>query len=129
MRVFLCVLVLALLQPHLVFAHRMVVEMNEPGTIQVRYDDGTNSAIALVKAFDEKGNLLFEETANDLGIVHFDSSIAIHHIIADDGIGHRASWVLEEKVNLLNAVPIWLRALLGISMLLFISALFYYRLN
>ncbi len=122
-------LIFLIIQPHVAFAHRMVVELTEPGTIQVRYDDGTISAIAVVKAFDEKGNLLFERTSNDMGRVLYDSTEAVHQIIADDGLGHRASWILEEKESLFISIPVWIRALLGISILVFITALFYYRLN
>jgi len=115
-----------LVQPELVLAHRMVVELVEPGTIVVRYDDGTKSGIAIVTAFDEKGNLLFEKYVDDKGFLHYDANIIVYQIIADDGIGHRTTWSNEINDEQLD-IPILVRALLGISLLLFIAAFFYYR--
>lgn len=115
-----------LVQPDLVLAHRMVVELDEPGTIVVRYDDGTKSGIALVTAFDKEGTVLFEKYVDDNGFLHYDANINVHQIIADDGIGHRTTWSNELKNEQLD-IPILVRTLLGVSLLLFIAAFFYYR--
>ncbi|MFN7251460.1 MAG: hypothetical protein ACK4M9_11795 [Anaerobacillus sp.] len=114
------------IQPESVLAHRMIVELVEPGKIKVRYDDGTKSGIALVKAFDEEGHSLFEKYVDDNGYVYFDRTIRVHQLIADDGIGHRATWISDHASNQLD-IPIWIRALLGVSILLFTATFFHYR--
>ncbi len=122
----LLLVVLLLIQPETTFAHRMLVEVIEEGVIQVRYDDGTRSGVATVLAYDEHVQVIFEEKVNDDGIVYYDSSINITQIVADDGMGHRATWTTDE-VATPPLIPLWLRALLGISILLFIASFFHYR--
>ncbi len=108
-------------------AHRMIVETEKEGNIIVRYDDGTPAGNAVVSAYDESGNLLFEAQVNENGTYSYDTTIKVDHIIAYDGIGHRASWVKDEEPNVFLAVPVGLRALLGVSLLLFICSVFIYR--
>lgn len=115
-----------IVQPEQILAHRMIVELIEPGTIEVRYDDGTKSGMASVTAFDKEGAILFQEYVDEAGYVYYDATITVHQIIADDGIGHRATWSDEiEKEQ--SDVPIIVRALLGVSILLCIAAFFYFR--
>lgn len=128
-RHFLLLLVtLFLVQPDSVFAHRMLVEMVDVGVIQVRYDDGTRSGIAIVNAYDGHGESIFEETVNEDGIVYYDTSITVHQIVADDGMGHRATWTLDRD-DVQPHTPVWMRALLGVSLLLFVASYFHYRKN
>ncbi|OIJ14135.1 hypothetical protein BKP35_08025 [Anaerobacillus arseniciselenatis] len=122
----LLIIVIFLMQPEEVFAHRMLVEVVDDGVIQVRYDDGTRSGIAKVTAYDDLGDLLFEENVNENGIVYFDSSINIAQIVADDGMGHRATWT-NDREEPIPLIPVWMRTLLGVSLLLFIASFFHYR--
>lgn len=104
----------------------MIVELVEPGTIEVRYDDGIKSGIAFVTALDKEGTVLFEEFVDDNGFVYYDATLNVHQIIADDGIGHRATWSNEIK-NEISDVPILVRAFSGVAILLFIAGFFYSR--
>lgn len=104
----------------------MLVEVVDDGIIQVRYDDGTRAGIATVVAYDESGKELFNEIVNSEGIVYYDSTTLVHQIVADDGLGHRATWSIDSKDELI-LMPLWIRALFGVSILLFIASLFHYR--
>lgn len=126
-RFLLLFLILLLISPTISHAHRMVVEIIETGVIQVRYDDGTISQIASVTAYDKERNILFEEIVNENGVIKYDPTITIYQLVADDGIGHRASWKEGESENILASIPLKIRAFLGISLLFFTFALFSYR--
>ncbi|MEB1809134.1 MAG: hypothetical protein LPK26_17910 [Bacillaceae bacterium] len=108
-------------------AHRMIVEREKEGHITVRYDDGTSAGSAVIFAYGKSGDFIFEGQVNDDGTYSYDAAIEVYQINADDGIGHRASWVKDEETNVFLAVPVGLRALLGVSILLFICSVFVYR--
>jgi hypothetical protein len=119
---------LALLYPQTAFAHRMMIEHDE-GVIHVRYDDGTAAGLALVTAYDTKGNISFESEADEDGTLNYDSELEVHRIVADDGMGHRATWTKKEETSILDDIPLFVRALFGISILLFLAAIFFLRTN
>lgn len=110
-----------------VYAHKMLVENLEPGTFHVRYDDGTNASLATVIFYDNNGNELLRGQVDEEGIITYDKSSPIYSVVADDGLGHRATWVESEQDHILSSIPLLMRAFLGISLLLFIAALFAYR--
>lgn len=111
-----------------VFAHRMIVETVEDGLIHVRYDDGTDAPLAVVSIYDEDGKQLVEGEVDENGSFYYDEKIDVHRIVADDGMGHRASSVSEEE-SIVEKIPLFIRALLGVSVLLFIASTFYSRSN
>ncbi|WP_096201843.1 hypothetical protein [Bacillus sp. FJAT-45350] len=126
---FTCTLILSFFIVDLAHAHRMLVEVKED-SIHVRYDDGTNAELAVVSGYDEEHNLLFEGTVNEDGYYELEPRLDIARITADDGIGHRASWSNEQEQNTesnLDQIPLLIRALLGISILVFIASFFFYR--
>lgn len=104
----------------------MLVEHVEDGIIYIHYDNGTPAKIATVTLYDEHGNILLEEVANDHGYVYYDGETTVYRIVADDGMGHRASSVKSEENNE-ESIPSFMKALLGVSILLFVAAFFYYR--
>ncbi len=108
------------------FAHLMLVEQVEEGVLLVRYDDGTVSARSAVTLYDEEGTVLSEGSVNSQGLYHYDPQKPVYRAVADDGMGHRAHWIRGETNTWLE-IPRWMRALLGISILLFIASLAYYR--
>ncbi|MBP1969466.1 hypothetical protein J2Z83_001570 [Virgibacillus natechei] len=112
-----------------VFAHRMIVETVEDGLIHVRYDDGTDAPLAVVSIYDEDGKQLVEGEVDEDGYFYYDEEIDVHRIVADDGMGHRASSVSEEEESIVEKIPLFIRALLGVSVLLFIASTFYFRSN
>ncbi|MFA1819143.1 hypothetical protein ACDX78_02875 [Virgibacillus oceani] len=118
---------LVFLYPQSASAHRMLIE-HEEGVIHIRYDDGTSAALALITAYDEEGDTLFEREADDDGTLNYDGELNVHRIAADDGMGHRATWTTdEEKASMLDDIPLFVRAIFGISILLFIAAIFVLR--
>ncbi|MBM4761481.1 hypothetical protein [Bacillus sp. B15-48] len=124
---FLCIGLLFFMSPQSAFAHKMVVEQVDAGVIHVRYDDGTAARLAIVSAFNDDGHLLFEQQVNEDGDLHYDKEVNVYRFVADDGLGHRASSVVTEEPTMLESIPISIRALLGVSLLLFIAAIFLFR--
>ncbi|WP_164219528.1 hypothetical protein [Virgibacillus sp. YIM 98842] len=120
---------LVLLYPQSASAHRMLVEHEEEGIIHVRYDDGTAAGAALVTAYDAKGDILFESEADEDGILNYERELEVHRLTADDGMGHRATWTDEEETSILDDIPLFVRAIFGISILLFLAAIFFSRTN
>ncbi|MBU8906364.1 hypothetical protein [Desertibacillus haloalkaliphilus] len=111
---------------HIAFAHRMVVDV-ESNHVHVRYDDGTNAPLAVVTGYNEENRLLFEGEVNKNGQYMFDENLDVNYVMADDGLGHRAAWRKTETNSSLSAVPVSIRALLGVSILFFIACFFLYR--
>lgn len=127
--VVITVMVFEMIIPVSVHAHRLVVEHDQQkGEIHVRYDDGSRSSTAVIIAYAPNGHVVLEGSVNGEGLLVYDREISIDRIIAEDGMGHRAGWVTGEQDEWL-LIPVWLRALLGISILLLIAAIFYYRSN
>jgi len=127
---FICFVTAIIVNPQAALAHRMDIEQIEDGRIQVHYDDGTGAAMTVVSAFDEDGELLFERTVDENGQLSYDEEMAIYRFVADDGMGHRATYVMDEtanETNWLDTIPMSIRALTGVSFLLFIAAIFVYR--
>ena len=122
------VLLTLLLMQGKVFAHLMLVEKVEEGVLLVRYDDGTISARSTVTLYDEEGNIVSEGSVDNQGLYHYDSQKPVYRAVADDGLGHRAHWVKGETKTWLE-IPRWMRALLGVAVLLFIASFAYYRSN
>jgi hypothetical protein len=120
---------IALLYPQTASAHRMIIEHSEEGVIHVRYDDGASAGLALVTAYDEEGDVLFEHEADHNGTLNYDGELGVHRIVADDGMGHRATWTDEEEASILEDIPLFVRALFGISILVFFAAIFFSRTN
>lgn len=113
---------------HTVFAHRMLIDMVEDGLFKVRYDNGQISREAIVRAYDQNHQLLFEKQVDQNGYVSYTNDIHVARLVADDGLGHRASWSNKQYDEpMFYALPIWMRALLGLSALLFCASLFYFR--
>jgi hypothetical protein len=118
----------ALFYPQTASAHRMLIEHDQQGSsIHVRYDDGTSAGNAIVSAYDENGKMLFEKKTDEAGLLNYDKQKGIYRITADDGMGHRASWMTGEEGSILDDIPILVRAILGASILLFIAAIFLLR--
>ena len=120
-------LLLALFDPQTASAHRMIIEHSEKGIIQVRYDDGTSAGVAQVTAYDADGEILFEREADDNGTLEYEEELAVQQITADDGMGHRATWTKEDKASILEDIPLFVRAIFGVSILVFLAAIFFLR--
>jgi hypothetical protein len=114
------------LYPPSASAHRMIIE-HEEGAIHVRYDDGTSAGLALITAYNDEGDTLFEREADDDGSLNYDETLDLHRIAADDGMGHRATWTTGEEASTLDDIPLFVRAIFGLSILLFIAAIFVMR--
>ncbi|MFD2043529.1 hypothetical protein ACFSTA_03980 [Ornithinibacillus salinisoli] len=114
--------------PYTVFAHKMIVEQVEDGRIYVRYDNGTPAPLAYVTIYDKNGKIQLEEGVDENGYLNYEKGLDVHRIIADDGMGHRAASNLNENTTV-STIPIFIRALLGVSILLFIGASYFFRTN
>lgn len=108
------------------FAHRILLEMRGDDAVAVRYDDGTPARQTSVRLYDDDGNVIASGATDAQGVFNFDPSLNPYRAVADDGMGHRAEW-MEGRIEAIDAIPLWLRAALGLGILLFIGAVFYFR--
>ncbi|WP_018933173.1 hypothetical protein [Gracilibacillus lacisalsi] len=123
-----CLFINLFISPQTSNAHRLMIKQENDGVIHVYYDDGTPGALSVVTAYDSRGNKLFEKTVNEDGSLIYDTELNIHRFVADDGLGHRAS-TLHSESDHSNEIPVFIRAMAGIAILLFIAALFFYRVK
>ncbi|MGQ3685705.1 MAG: hypothetical protein ACUBOA_11990 [Candidatus Loosdrechtia sp.] len=123
---FIVIMLTLLLPLEHVFAHLMLVEKIEEGVLLVRYDDGSASVGTTVILYDQEGNILSEGNTDSQGLYHYDPRKPAYRAVANDTMGHRAHWV-KGRTNIWLEIPIWMRILLGASILLFIASYAYYR--
>ncbi len=109
-------------------AHRLVIESLPEQELLLRYDDGTIASRVTVSGYTTAGDLLFAKQVEANGRLKLNDYPHVYRLVADDGIGHRAVWIIEKRPHSTwQQIPIWLRALAGVSILLFIAAVYYYR--
>ena len=104
------------------FAHRMLVEMIDHGLLLVKYDDGTSAGLAEISLYDEDSKRLLEGQTDTEGYFRFDPAMPVHSAVAEDGMGHRARWVVGQEENWWLSTPAWARGLLGVSIFVFFAA-------
>lgn len=92
--IILCLAVI-LLPGSLVFAHLMLIEPLEEGKIQVVFDDGTASRHSEVVVYDENDEVIKQGEVDEDGKFSYPPEDA-ELIVADDGFGHRAEYVVGE---------------------------------
>lgn len=107
-------------------AHRLMIEIENKGQIGVYFDDGTTASEATVSAFDESGQLIFEEQVDENGQLTYDPTLTIHRFIAEDSFGHRAS-TMEKDTHIAKEIPTFIRVMIGISCFTFIATFFSFR--
>ncbi|MBM7542371.1 hypothetical protein [Amphibacillus cookii] len=107
-------------------AHRLMIEIEKKGQLGVYFDDGTTASDATVSAFDESGQLIFEEQVDKNGQLTYDPALTIHRFIAEDNFGHRAS-TMEKDTHIVKEIPAFIRIMIGISCFTFIATFFSFR--
>ena len=123
---FLLLPVIVFLLPGQALAHRMLIENVEEGQLLVRYDDGTAAARAEITLYDEDNNILAQGKTDSQGYYSYETEKPLYRAVASDGMGHRARWV-EGEESFWMLVPLWMRVLLGLSLVFFAAAVTYYR--
>ncbi|MCK8823636.1 hypothetical protein [Fuchsiella alkaliacetigena] len=104
-------------------AHRMIVEEPEDGQVKARFDDGSVAVGADVSLYDIQDELILEGETNEDGIFEFEAELEPHRVVAQDDAGHRAVWESGAEPSALDALPMWVRAALGIGILIILGAL------
>ncbi len=87
-------------------AHAMFIEPLEDEKIQVSYDGGGFSRRTEVVVLDTLGNELERGRLDSDGIFSYKGIDKAHKIAVDDGLGHRAEWVIGTDVSQLPKIPI-----------------------
>ena len=121
-----CIAVLLICSAVPVSAHRIIIEPPGDNFIAVKYDDGSPAAGAEVKLYGPEGAKIDSGITDKHGKFYFSGDQTPLRIIADDGRGHRAVRA-EGHSGIARTLPVRAGALLGIAILLFIGAAFYYR--
>lgn len=75
-------------------AHSMEIEPLEDQRVKVVYEGGGFSRRTTVTVLDDMGRVLEEGKLDAEGVYDYSHLSQAHKILADDGIGHRAEWVI-----------------------------------
>jgi nickel transport protein len=78
-------------------AHSLLIEPMEPGVIKVYYDGGGFSPKTVVTVFNQAGQQIYSGKLDQEGNFKYPVDIEAYRIIADDGAGHRARWIVGTK--------------------------------
>ena len=115
------ILCIFLLIPSVVYAHGMLLTLEEPGVLKVEYDGGGFSPRTEVTIFDKDGNELGKGLVDEEGRFHFDPSLEVYTAIAYDGMEHRAEYKegVEQKSIPKLPVIIGVFAVIGIISVIF----------
>ncbi len=109
-----------------VFAHLMLIEPVEDGLIKVVFDDGTVARHAEVVVYNEKDEEIARGDVDDNGKFSYPEQEA-ELIVADDGFGHRAEYVVgDDPYEALPRGPTVAIVLAGFCL---IAGLFHYRIK
>ncbi|WP_078552559.1 hypothetical protein [Bacillus alkalicellulosilyticus] len=109
-----------------VYAHKLLIEVSEPGTLHVIYEDGSFSTRTVVTVFDQAGNEIDKGTLDDEGYFHYDK-VEAHSIVAEDGLGHRTEWTVGEEIVVRSDPHRWLIITIVLTILVGIAIFFSYR--
>ena len=121
-----CIAVLLICSAVPVSAHRIIIEPPGDNFVAVKYDDGSPAAGAEVELYGPEGAKIDSGITDKHGKFYFSEGPPPLRIIADDRRGHRAVWA-EGHSDIAHTVPVRAGTLLGIAILVFIGAAFYYR--
>ena len=88
-----------LLSTSTVYAHRLMIDPVDEYEIQVIYEDGEAIKNAGIQILDEEGEILLEGNADEEGYYSYEGEDQAHSIVADDGTGHKVTWVIGEAVE------------------------------
>ena len=123
---FILCLLLVFLPALPVFAHLMLIEPVEEGKVQVVFDDGSISRHAEVVVYDHDEVEIDRGDVDDEGYFRYDPEEAAM-LVADDGFGHRAEYVVgEDAHDALPRGPVIAGVLFGFTA---ISGFFQYRVS
>lgn|GEM_PF-919786 len=120
------VLLMFLLSVTTVYAHRMMIDPLEDSTIWIGYEDGTTVENMSVEVRDDQGEILVEDTADEDGYYSFENISEAHSITADDGMGHRVTWVVGEPAAIRGGWGRYIR-IIGITGMFILIALYFQR--
>lgn len=108
------------------FAHLMLIEPVEEGVVKVVFDDGTIARHAEVAVYDENGKAIKRGDVGGDGKFSYSPEDA-KLLVADDGFGHRAEYVVgEDPYKALPRGPTIALVLAGFAL---IAGVFHYRVK
>ena len=108
-----------------VFAHRMLIKPLEPGRLQIIFDDLSLVSSAQVVFLDKDNNEIYTATSDAEGYVSYDPALGIARVVADDGLGHKATWQYGTEFKMPMSLKV--RGLIGIAILAVLGGFFHYR--
>ncbi len=82
-----------------VSAHRMIVEPVEEGVVTVYYEGGQLARRAEVVVYDKEDNELARGGLDEEGKFEYPLDQEAALIVADDGMGHQAEYVVGEEIG------------------------------
>jgi len=109
-----------------VFAHLMLIEPVEEGKIQVVFDDGTTCRHSEVVVYDENEQEIKQGEVDEKGKFSYPPEDA-ELIVADDGFGHRAEYVVGEDPH--QALPRGPTIAVVLAGFVLVAVIFQYRVK
>lgn len=107
------------------WAHRLLIRPVEPGRVQVIYDDQKAAQQAEVIVYDQQQREIARGKVDEEGYFTFDPKLPAAALVANDGMGHRATWHPDEAPA--REIPKLPVVILVVALLVFIAAFFQYR--
>lgn len=87
-------------------AHSLLIEPQDDQRVLVQYDGGGLSRRTVVTVLDPIGQVLEEGKPDQDGFFEYSHLSNAHTLRADDGLGHRAEWVIGTTSNRLPKLPV-----------------------
>jgi len=104
-------------------AHKLLIDHIEPGVLHVIYEDGSHSTRTIVTAYDADRNEIRSGTLDENGYFYYDAEEAAF-FVADDGIGHRTEWRVDEEVAINGDPHRWVTTGIVVTVLIAIAVFF-----
>lgn len=108
---------LLLFIPTAVFAHGLNLTLVEPGVLKAEYEGGGFSPRMVFTLYNAENEVVLEGPIDENGEFHFDKNIEFAKAEVDDGMGHKATYVVGSEARTeIPKVPVVIAvfALIGI---------------
>lgn len=105
------------------YAHKLVLEPVEEGTIKVYFEGGSIPQEMTVEVFNASGELLNQEPLSETGYFYFNEDKA-HRIIVFDPMGHRVEWKVGDPIAFSSSWVDFFKKALVVALFIGIAAFF-----
>ncbi len=120
----LCIIAIAILsQNQLTFAHKLLLDPISEDAIVVMYADGTISTDMTIEVYNREDILIERGKLDANG--HYTFPKEAYKIVADDGMGHRLTWLVGSPGVKSGGLSTYLK--FGVVILIFAGIALYFK--